>query len=75
MPVEFMTNNGSLNFVVRSHSYTDTLGDHVEWMVYAEVPPAGGDGALVALYDSEQAAKIFAAVMNSAVKMHQSART
>lgn len=62
--------NSVLNFVVRLHA--SSLGKP-EWLVYAEVPPAGGDGALVAVYDSEAGAKVFAAVMNSAVKMHQGA--
>lgn len=63
--------NSVLNFVVRLHA--SSLGSKAEWLVYAEVPPAGGDGALVAVYDSEAGAKVFAAVMNSAVKMHQGA--
>ena len=58
-----------MHFVVRSLAGPEKT----EWLVYAEVPAAGGDGALIAVYDSEQAARKFASVMNSAVKMHQAA--
>lgn len=47
--------------------------DGFEYLVYALVPSRGGDGALIAVYDDEQAAHIFANLMNSMAKMHHGA--
>jgi hypothetical protein len=65
---------GTVNFVVREESSL-LPGGKSEWIVWAEVPAAGGDGALMAVYDSELAATTYADTMNALVALAAQLKT
>lgn len=55
---------GSVRLVVRQAPAVEGIP---EWLVYAEVPAAGGDAALIAVYETELAANYFARAWQKAL--------
>lgn len=66
-----IANKGPVHFVVRT-AETGSLGGDVkaEYLVEASVPQAGGDSAVLAVFDSQEAADLLAAVLQHASDLY-----